>query len=70
MCMAHVIDCLTNRYASRVKLITNAAQKNAENKEIAKLKSVSSCSLHILSPLPGYQVIAKLKRGEEVEDED
>ena len=29
------------RYASRVKLITNDAQKNSENKEIARLKGVS-----------------------------
>ena len=28
------------RYASRVKLITNDATKNSDNKEIAKLKSV------------------------------
>lgn len=28
-------------YASRVKLITNDASKNADNKEIARLKSVS-----------------------------
>ncbi|XP_013381307.1 nuclear mitotic apparatus protein 1 [Lingula anatina] len=40
-------------YASRVKLITNSASKNADNKEINRLK----------------QVIAKLKAGEEV-DED
>ena len=31
------------RYASRVKLITNDASKNSENKEIARLKAVS-CS--------------------------
>ena len=30
------------RYASRVKLITNDAQKNSENKEINRLKAVSS----------------------------
>ena len=29
------------RYASRVKLITNDAQKNADNKEINRLKGVS-----------------------------
>ena len=28
-------------YASRVKLITNQASKNSDNKEIARLKSVS-----------------------------
>jgi hypothetical protein len=41
-------------YASRVKLITNDAQKNSENKEIARLK----------------QLIAKLKSGEAVIEED
>lgn len=41
----------TDRYASRVKLITNDAQKNAENKEISKLKSVSGFVLyHNFSP--------------------
>ena len=40
-------------YASRVKLITNNATKNADSKEVAKLK----------------QIIAKLKNGEQV-DED
>ena len=30
------------RYASRVKLITNDASKNADNKEIARLKGVST----------------------------
>ncbi|XP_078415438.1 putative LOC110439812 homolog [Cetorhinus maximus] len=39
-------------YASRVKLITNNAQKNSETKEIARLK----------------QIIAKLKSGEAVEE--
>ncbi|XP_069137700.1 uncharacterized protein [Argopecten irradians] len=39
-------------YASRVKLITNDASKNADNKEIAKLKNI----------------IAKMKKGEEVDD--
>ena len=29
-----------SRYASRVKLITNDASKNAENKEIVRLKGV------------------------------
>ena len=29
------------RYASRVKLITNDASKNSDNKEIARLKGVS-----------------------------
>lgn len=42
------------RYASRVKLITNDAQKNQDNKEIARLKSV----------------IAKLKAGESVAEEE
>ncbi|KAL8610796.1 hypothetical protein ACOMHN_016779 [Nucella lapillus] len=41
-------------YASRVKLITNDASKNADNKEIARLKAV----------------VAKLKSGEKVEEED
>lgn len=41
-------------YASRVKLITNDASKNAESKEVAKLKAM----------------IAKLKKGEAVEEED
>ena len=41
-------------YASRVKLITNDASKNADNKEIARLKGV----------------IAKLKMGEKVEEEE
>ncbi|XP_041465181.1 myosin-10-like [Lytechinus variegatus] len=41
-------------YASRVKLITNDASKNADNKEIARLKDV----------------IAKLKKGETVDEED
>lgn len=29
-----------NRYASRAKEVTNAAQRNADNKEIARLKAV------------------------------
>lgn len=33
--------CIIYRYASRVKLITNDASKNAENKEINRLKNVS-----------------------------
>ena len=41
-------------YASRVKLITNQASKNSDNKEIARLKSV----------------IAKLKAGENIDEED
>ncbi|CAB3977739.1 myosin heavy chain, non-muscle-like [Paramuricea clavata] len=41
-------------YASRVKLITNDASKNAENKEIVRLKGI----------------IAKLKQGESVDDEE
>ncbi|KAK2562866.1 Kinesin-like protein KIN-14E [Acropora cervicornis] len=39
-------------YASRVKLITNDAQKNADNKEITRLKGI----------------IAKLKKGETVDE--
>ncbi|XP_062575778.1 myosin-11-like isoform X1 [Saccostrea cucullata] len=41
-------------YASRVKLITNDASKNAENKEINRLKNI----------------IAKLKKGETVNEDD
>ena len=41
-------------YAARVKLITNDASKNADNKEIARLKGI----------------IAKLKKGEAVDDDD
>ncbi|XP_064618815.1 myosin-9-like isoform X3 [Lineus longissimus] len=41
-------------YASRVKLITNDAQKNSDNKEIARLKGV----------------ISKLKAGEKVAEEE
>ena len=41
-------------YAARVKLITNDAQKNADNKEIARLKAI----------------IDKLKRGEAVADDE
>ncbi|KAK6179033.1 hypothetical protein SNE40_011481 [Patella caerulea] len=41
-------------YASRVKLITNDASKNADNKEIARLKDI----------------IQKLKHGENVDEED
>ncbi|EDV27076.1 uncharacterized protein TRIADDRAFT_54631 [Trichoplax adhaerens] len=41
-------------YASRVKLITNDAKKNAESKEIARLKGI----------------IDKLKQGETAEEED
>ncbi|XP_057300384.1 early endosome antigen 1-like [Hydractinia symbiolongicarpus] len=41
-------------YASRVKLITNDASKNSDNKEIARLKGI----------------ISKLKKGEKVDDED
>ncbi|XP_064607876.1 myosin-10-like [Liolophura sinensis] len=40
-------------YASRVKLITNSAQKNADNKEIARLKDI----------------INKLKQGENVDED-
>lgn len=35
------------RYASRAKEVTNAAQRNADNKEIARLKAVSSTVLRI-----------------------
>ncbi|XP_006814030.1 uncharacterized protein LOC100373912 [Saccoglossus kowalevskii] len=41
-------------YASRVKLITNEASKNADNKEIARLKDI----------------IVKLKHGERIEEEE
>ena len=41
-------------YASRVKHITNDAQKNAESKEIARLK----------------EIIGRLKNGEEVTNEE
>ena len=41
-------------YAARVKLITNDASKNADNKEIARLKGI----------------ITKLKKGETVDDDD
>eukprot|EP00052_Salpingoeca_macrocollata_P021274 m.181820 g.181820 ORF g.181820 m.181820 type:complete len:1658 (-) comp21495_c0_seq1:114-5087(-) len=41
-------------YASRVKLITNDAQKNAESKEVARLK----------------KLIEKLKKGEAVDEDD
>ena len=41
-------------YAARVKLITNDASKNADNKEIARLKGI----------------IARLKKGETIEDAD
>ncbi|XP_076443264.1 uncharacterized protein LOC143281879 [Babylonia areolata] len=41
-------------YASRVKLITNDASKNADNKEIARLKAI----------------ISKLKAGERVDEEE
>ncbi|PVD19886.1 hypothetical protein C0Q70_20379 [Pomacea canaliculata] len=50
--MDETVTSLT--YASRVKLITNDASKNADNKEIARLKSL----------------IAKLKAGEKVEEEE
>ena len=43
-----------SRYASRVKLITNDASKNADNKEITRLKSL----------------IAKMKKGETVAEEE
>lgn len=41
-------------YAARVKLITNDASKNADNKEIARLKGI----------------ITKLKKGEAIADDD
>ena len=40
------------RYASRVKLITNDAQKNSENKEIARLKGVSISKHMVVSNRP------------------
>ena len=42
------------RYASRVKLITNQASKNSDNKEIARLKSVS---IFILFRIKIYTII-------------
>ena len=39
-------------YASRVKLITNDASKNAENKEIVRLKGVSNYFLDLSLILP------------------
>lgn len=36
-----------NRYASRAKEVTNAAQRNADNKEIARLKAVRSLEFEI-----------------------
>lgn len=71
------------RYASRVKLITNDAQKNADNKEINRLKGVSLDWCHTLARLHSvlarflsiysyllllFQIIAKLKKGETVDD--
>ena len=71
------------RYASRVKLITNDAQKNADNKEINRLKGVSLDRCHTLARLHSvlarflsiysyllllFQIIAKLKKGETVDD--
>ena len=41
-------------YASRVKLITNNANKNQDSEEVARLKGI----------------IAKLKKGEAIDDED
>lgn len=41
-------------YAARVKLITNDASKNADNKEIARLKGI----------------ISKLKKGESIDEDD
>ena len=41
-------------YAARVKEIKNTASKNADNKEVAKLKSI----------------IEKLKNGESIEEEE
>uniref|UniRef100_A0A3B5B2S4 Kinesin-like protein n=1 Tax=Stegastes partitus TaxID=144197 RepID=A0A3B5B2S4_9TELE len=47
-------ETLTSLYATRVKAITNNAQRNVESKEIAQLK----------------EVIMKLRSGQSVEDED
>jgi serine/threonine-protein kinase RIO1 len=64
------------RYASRVKLITNDAQKNSENKEIARLKQVRSThtnpphTTNIKNSTLVFQLIAKLKSGEAVIEED
>lgn len=44
----------THRYASRVKLITNDAQKNQDNKEVARLKGI----------------ITKLKAGESLDADE
>ena len=49
-----LFQTLFSRYASRVKLITNDASKNADNKEISRLKSL----------------IAKMKKGETVAEEE
>ena len=45
------------RYASRVKLITNDASKNADNKEIARLKGVS-----LLDSLCSCIVVGTMRR--------
>ena len=37
---------IISRYASRVKLITNDASKNAESKEVARLKGVSILKIY------------------------
>ena len=67
----------TYRYASRVKLITNDAQKNSENREIARLKQVHNDCIPHLQSLKltarsrfASQVIAKLKSGEAVVEDD
>ena len=61
-------------YASRVKLITNDAQKNSENKEINRLKAVSSCrfvyclhdvQLGVVSPNSFFAFIVDNRQAEE-----
>lgn len=45
---------ISGRYASRVKLITNDASKNADSREVARLRSI----------------ISKLKSGENIEEDE
>jgi len=42
--ITYMLTDLFLRYASRVKLITNDASKNSDNKEIARLKGVRPIS--------------------------
>ena len=68
------------RYASRVKLITNDAQKNADNKEISRLKNVraaqlsSHCTMYrvpysLVLLSCSFQIILQLKNGGKIEEE-